>query len=116
MKFLVDECCAVQLVDALRNAGHDVCYVLEDMPGATDTQVLKKSYREKRILLTEDKDFGELTYRLKKEVTAIVLLRFSVAKQDLIWPQLDKLISMKGADLLGKFVVVDEEKFRVRPL
>lgn len=50
MKFLVDECCAVQLVDALRNAGHDVCYVLEDMPGATDAGFEEKLSRETDLI------------------------------------------------------------------
>jgi len=116
MKFLVDECCSVHLVEELRTARHDVCYVLEEMPGATDTEVLEKSKREDRILLTEDKDFGELVYRLKKEVTGIILLHFPISKRHLTWPRLDELITIKGSNLKEKFVVVDEQKFRIRPL
>jgi predicted nuclease of predicted toxin-antitoxin system len=76
VKFLADECCDTELVTLLRSEGHDVLYVMEFKPGALDKKVLEKAFAEKRILLTEDKDFGELVYRLKKPAYSIVLLRF----------------------------------------
>ncbi|MBC8548815.1 MAG: DUF5615 family PIN-like protein, partial [Candidatus Brocadiales bacterium] len=66
MKFLADECCDTGLVSSLRNDGHDVVYILEKKPGISDDEVLLDAYNEGRILLTEDKDFGELVYRLRK--------------------------------------------------
>ena len=63
MKFLVDECCDAGLVASLRNSGHDVTYVIEQKAGMSDDEVLLNAYNEERILLTEDKDFGELAYR-----------------------------------------------------
>jgi len=66
MKFLVDECCDIRLVSSLREDGHDVLYVLERKPGVSDNEVLIQAYNEERILVTEDKDFGDLVYRLKK--------------------------------------------------
>ena len=77
MKFIADECCDTGIVISLRREGHDVFYVLEEEPGLRDEVVLQRAYVERRILLTEDKDFGELVYR---------------------------------------FVVLDIEKFRFRPL
>lgn len=74
----------------MRESGHDVLYVKEDMPGITDTEVLKTAYNEQRVLVTEDKDFGELVYRLKKEVHGIILLRFKVAEKNKKWQQLRK--------------------------
>ena len=66
MKFLADECCDTELVTSLRDDGHDVLYVLEKKAGVTDEEVLFDAYNDGRILLTEDKDFGELVYRLRK--------------------------------------------------
>ena len=66
MKFLADECCDASLVSALRIDGHDVSYVLEVSPGATDDEVLDWALSEHRVLLTEDKDFGELVHRLQR--------------------------------------------------
>jgi len=81
VKFLVDECVDSDLVPKLRSEGHDVLYVVEYNPGILDNELLNMAYSEKRILLTEDKDFGELVYRLKKSAFAIVLLRFEVKEK-----------------------------------
>jgi predicted nuclease of predicted toxin-antitoxin system len=63
---LADECCDTGLIASLREDGHDVLYVLERKPGVSDDEVLLEAYNEERIMVTEDKDFGELVYRLKK--------------------------------------------------
>ena len=116
MKFLADECCDVGLVFSSRKYGYDVIYVLEEMAGATDDEVLRLAYDQERVLLTEDKDFGELIYRLKKPCRGIILLRLGVEQRHLKWPRLRKLLSDYEDRLLGSFVVVGAEKFRFRPL
>jgi len=58
MKFLADECCDASLVEALREDGHDVLYVLESLRGATGEKILARAFSEERLLVTEDKDFG----------------------------------------------------------
>ena len=75
MKLLVDECCDPRLVAALRQAGHDVRYVLEIDPGASDKQVVALSIEQDRILITEDKDFGELAIRHGKALPGLILIR-----------------------------------------
>jgi len=65
MKFLADECCDDGMVKYLREKGIDVTYIQESKSGIADSQVLSEAYQEKRILITEDKDFGELVYRFK---------------------------------------------------
>jgi predicted nuclease of predicted toxin-antitoxin system len=114
--FLADECCDTGLVASLREHGHDVFYVLEENAGATDDEILWRAYNENRILITEDKDFGELVYRLKKLARGIVLIRIDVRKRHLKWPRLKRLIEKHKDHLPGHFVVVDAEKFRLRPL
>ena len=59
MKFLADECVDAGLVNALRVAGYDAIFVGDAAKGILDEQVLAMAAREGRILLTEDKDFGE---------------------------------------------------------
>jgi len=81
MKFLADECCDAGLVAGLRADGHDVSYVLEDRTGISDDEVLRNVYDAGRILLTEDKDFGELVYRLKKPAYGIILMRIDVEER-----------------------------------
>lgn len=65
MKFLADECCDLTTVTYLRDTGHDVAYIQETEPGISDSDVLVKAFNEKRVLITEDKDFDNPVYRLK---------------------------------------------------
>jgi len=116
VKFLADECCDAGIVARLRTAGHDVFYVPEQHAGISDDEVLQTSFRESRILLTEDKDFGELVFRLKKPVYGMILIRIGVRERDQKWPRVEALISKYQERLPGHFAVVDLEKFRIRPL
>jgi predicted nuclease of predicted toxin-antitoxin system len=61
MNFVADESCARPVVQALREAGHDVVAIAEIARGATDDQV-EHALNEKWVLITEDRDFGELVY------------------------------------------------------
>ena len=116
MKFFADECCDTGIVASLRKEGHDVLYVLEEEPGLQDEVVLQRAYVERRILLTEDKDFGELVYRLRKPAAGIVLIRIAVKQRQSKWPRLKKLIDNYADRLPGNFVVLNIDKFRFRPL
>lgn len=116
MRFVADECCDAGIVAALRSDRHDVTYIAETCPGSIDESVLHDAFQEHRILLTEDKDFGELVFRLQKPAFSIVLMRFSVDSRKLKWLRLRYLIGHYPRRLPGNFVTVDEEKFRFRPL
>ena len=116
MKFLVDECCDAALVHALRTNGHDVVYVMENLTGATDDEILEYTLKENRILITEDKDFGELVYRLHHHANGIILMRFDVSDRSLKIPRLLDLIQNESQRLTGSFVSIDINKIRIRPL
>lgn len=100
----------------MRKRGHDVLYVLETQPGRPDEVVLKQAYQERRILLTEDKDFGELVYRLKKPAAGIVLIRILVEERHRKWPRVKRLIEAYGDRLQGNLIIVGADRFRFRPL
>lgn len=70
MKFVADEGVDAQIIKALRVKGHDVLYIAEFDSGIADDLVLKYANNQKRILITRDKDFGELVYRDKKFIQA----------------------------------------------
>ncbi len=91
-------------------------YVFESKRGATDEDVLALAFDQRRILLTEDKDFGELVYRLKKPAHGIILIRIGVKNRSLKWPRMKKLLDSYAERCTGRFVVIDENKFRFRPL
>lgn len=116
MTFLADECFDAQLVQRLRSLGYDVFYVAESMSGAIDDDILGQAYRENRILLTEDKDFGELIYRLRRPAHGIVLLRFAPGEETLKAHRLSELLLNHASLLLGSFIVLEVNKLRIRPL
>ena len=116
LKFLADECCDMGLVAMLRLDGHDVLYVLEKKAGVEDDEVFQDAYNKERILLTEDKDFGELAYRLRKPAKGIILIRIAVKERQLKWPRLKRLIDNYADRLPGQLVVIDVKKFRFRSL
>lgn len=116
MKFLADECCDAGLVVSLRAAGHDVAYVTEQYAGSSDDEVVLMAFKEERILLTEDKDFGELSYRFRKPSAGIILIRIDVKDRNMKWPRLKNLIENYEERLPGHFVVINIDKYRFRPL
>jgi len=96
LKFLADECCDTGLVASLRKDGHNVLYITEEKAGAIDDEILSNAYKEERILITEDKDFGELVYRFKKPTHGIVLLRIDVIDVGEQTYQAERFINMPG--------------------
>ncbi len=87
-KLPADECCDVPLIESLRSGGHDVVYAKEQMKGEEDDVVLEGAFRENRVLMTEDKDFGELVYRLKKPANGVILMRIPVETRQSKCPRL----------------------------
>ena len=79
MRFLADENFPGDAVTALRAAGHDVLWIRADAPGIIDQDVLARSFEDARVLLTFDKDFGELAWRSGLPASCgIVLFRLPV--------------------------------------
>ena len=76
VRFLADESCDFAVVRALREAAFDVVAVVEHSPGATDDQVIALSVNEQRVLLTEDKDFGQLVFAANRESAGVIFVRF----------------------------------------
>ena len=116
MRWLADECVDAALVHRLRGAGHDVIYAAEVASGATDAQILRRANDEDRLLLTEDKDFGELVFRLYMTVPGLVLLRVAPERYLFKWARLDGAVQRFGQRLFGRYVVIEEARFRSRPL
>lgn len=72
MRWPADECIAAPLVARLRAADHDVIYIAEAAPSLSDADVVALALKDGRLLLTEDKDFGDLVFRPKQVTTGIV--------------------------------------------
>ena len=116
MRWLVDECVDAALVVQLCESGHDAVYMSDIAPRATDAEVMERAHDEHRLLLTEDKDFGDLVFRQGRPVPGVVLLRIDSARRSLKWPRLLAAIDRFGEALFGRYMVVEETRFRSRPL
>ena len=116
MRWLADECVDAGLVARLRAAGHDILYMAEIGPAQSDFEVLARAQREGRLLLTEGKDFGDLVFRRGQPVPGVVLLRIDPAMQVLKRERLDSAIGQFGEHLFGRYMIVEEARFRSRPL
>lgn len=116
MRFLVDECTGVDVVRALRDAGYDVLAVSESMPGADDAEILARAVAEERIVVTNDKDFGELVFRSGQEHHGVLLLRLqdeSVANRVRV---VTSVLAEHAVRLPGSFTVATDHNIRIRPL
>ncbi len=113
MRFVADEGCDFAVVRALRAAGHDVTAVLESAPRAEDTAILDLAVREQRILLTEDKDFGELVYANARAASGVILVRFPGNVRATLPTAVTTLVNEKGEQLFGCFVVVQPGRIRI---
>jgi len=116
MRLLADENINSDLVVWLRAGGHDVIAVREVARGEPDSRVLELAAEGDRVLLTEDKDFGELVFRERLPAAGIVLLRFHTRTYaeflelfESFWPDIDR-------QALGRFIVATNRALRVRPL
>jgi predicted nuclease of predicted toxin-antitoxin system len=77
VKIVADENVDQQIVDRLRAAGHEVLFVAELDPGIDDEAVLLRSRQTNAILLTADKDFGELVFRQRLVHAGVLLIRLA---------------------------------------
>jgi len=116
MRFLANENIPRAAVAALEMLGNDVVWIRTAAPGSSDPEVLAWAAREERILLTFDKDFGELakTSGLPAKC-GIILLRIPMPRPDDVGQQLANLI-MARSDWGGHFSVVEPGRVRMRPL
>ncbi len=114
MNFLADESVDRPIVARLRKDGHDVAYVAEMAPGISDLAVLNRATKNQQVLLTGDKDFGDLVYRQKMLNNGVVLFRLEGVtapdKADII----SAVVEKHGQELIGKFAVVTSTAVRIR--
>lgn len=114
MRLLADEGIDKQIVDYLRKEGHIVSYIAEIEPGIPDDVILEMANKENTLLLTADKDFGELVFRLRRLSRGVVLVRLaglsSTKKAEIVC----FFINKHAQELLGAFSVITPTGIRIR--
>jgi predicted nuclease of predicted toxin-antitoxin system len=114
MKLLADESVERFIVERLRADGHTVVYVAEQSPSLNDDEVLDLANEQQSLLLTADKDFGELVFRLERVHAGVVLLRWlgisGKNKAELI----SEALRSHEAELVHAFTVISAGAVRIR--
>jgi predicted nuclease of predicted toxin-antitoxin system len=113
MRFLADEGCDFAVVRRLRQEGFDVVAVAEITPRAEDGDVVDLAVRERRILLTEDKDFGQLLYAHGKAVPGVLFLRYPAPARKRMPEDVVRLVRQQGEKLAGCFVTMQPGRTRI---
>jgi len=114
MDFIVDECTGAAVVEHLRGAGHDVVVVAESMSQADDQTILDRAFDEKRILITNDKDFGELVFRQGFPHDGVLLLRLQNDSSANRVRVVKAVLAQYGHLLKTNFLVATETGIRIR--
>ncbi|HTC20362.1 MAG TPA: DUF5615 family PIN-like protein [bacterium] len=116
MRFLADENFPGSIVESLRNEGHDIFWARVESPGAKDKTLLSHAQEENRILLTFDKDFGELAFRSGLSTTrGIILFRINTSSPKRLHDRTLTALRQK-IDWIGHFAVVEDDRIRLTPL
>lgn len=116
MRLLADENIPRAALSALAHAGHDIASIGKTAPGAPDEDVIARADAERRILLTFDKDFGELAFRAGLSPSSgVILVRFVPTSAEEVAALLTSALASRR-DWAGHFVVIERDRVRLRPL
>ena len=116
MRLLANENFPLDAVEALRANGHDVAWIREDARGTSDDKILVRAQEENRIVITFDKDFGELAFRTKLPAqSGVILFRITpISPQYIARVAVQALASQ--SNWAGHFSVVEDDRIRMTPL
>lgn len=98
----------------LRKLGYDIVSIAEGSPSISDAEVLTKANEQDRIILTNDKDFGDLVFLTKLKHSGVVLFRLKSEKAVVKIKVLENLLKTYTSILKKAFIVVDESRVRIR--
>jgi predicted nuclease of predicted toxin-antitoxin system len=116
MRLCANENLPEDCIVRLRQDGHDVLWIREASPGSPDTGVLARAQQENRLLVTCDKDFGELVFKAGAQASpGVILFRIPQPSAAAVAAKVSAVLSSR-TDWAGQFSVVEEFGVRMRPL
>jgi|Deesub1362A_J573_1020465.scaffolds.fasta_scaffold01722_13 predicted nuclease of predicted toxin-antitoxin system len=112
MRFIADENIPLRAVLSLKEAGIDIISITEMEKGLKDEEIVQISERERAVIITFDRDFGEIVFRLSLKAYGLILLRITPKSADYITDYLKWLLLESKLDFEGKFIVAKEDRIR----
>ena len=116
MRFLADENVSRVVIERLRAEGHDVISVVETRPSAPDDEILNVAESDGRILITGDRDFGEMVIRQRLALRGVLLLELDRLPNAMRADTVAQIVAAHGERLAGNLVVIEPSRVRIRPL
>jgi predicted nuclease of predicted toxin-antitoxin system len=117
MDFLANENFPLLSIRLLRQAGHRVASIIQEAPGSKDEEILKWAFTERLIILTFDRDYGELIYRHRDlKPAGVVYFRFGPAAPSEPAEILINILDRADLSVIGKFTIVERGRVRQRGL
>ncbi|MCP9753866.1 toxin-antitoxin system, toxin component [Lacihabitans sp. CCS-44] len=113
---LADENIDHQIIGYLRTKGFEVFSIYENLRGISDEEIIEISKKPRKIILTEDKDFGEWVYSHNEKNISVILLRYDFSETQHILQILDKVLNDRVSDLWGSFTTISPNKIRIRKI
>src|SRR5438094_6234912 len=104
MRLIVDECTGPVVARWLESTGHDVVSVFDESPRAPDTSILERAVREDRVIVTNDKDFGEMIFRQRRRHRGVIFLRLIDESPAGKIAALTRFFTEHPDPILGRFV------------
>jgi predicted nuclease of predicted toxin-antitoxin system len=114
VNILVDVSAGQAVADAIRHLGHDTQFVRDRDPKMPDTNILTWAVGEQRLVVTMDKDFGELVYRSGQPHAGVLLLRLEAARTAEKVRVVTDILTTYGNQLPGHFAVYQDGRLRIR--
>ena len=111
MRFLIDESTGRKLAGIIKQAGYNAVFSFDILGRTSDEELLKFAEKKKYVLISDDKDFGELIFRLNKPASGVIFLRMAKHPKK-------RFAAIKGIldKAEGKFIVVKEGQIKIRDL
>jgi len=117
MKFLADENFPMPSMKLLRNLGFDIAHVAENYQSESDMAIMGLARQQDRIIITFDRDFGELIFKRHQPAPAgVIYLRFEPTYPTETGEILAALFESGAVNFAGKFTVISDGQIRQRPL
>jgi predicted nuclease of predicted toxin-antitoxin system len=114
LSFVADENVETEVVAALRGLGHEVTHAAETDAGQADDSLLGKATEQGRVLVTHDKDFGDLVFRQRRSSCGVILMRLPGRSADIKARLVAQAVVRYGEALLGAFLVIGSRTMRLR--
>jgi len=114
LKFLVDVGVSKKVEEWLLRNGYDIKAVRDINPKMDDDKILSIAVSENRMVVTMDKDFGELVYNSGLPHSGVLLLRLEDAKADEKVKTIEKILTEYSDRLLNNFCIFQHGRLRIR--